>query len=485
MTAVSTRSRRLRAAAFAAILALSATPLLWAAWAEHGVFWPDEVLQTLEQGHRFAFGYGLVPWEFRDGVRSWLVPGAIGVVMKLGAFVHVRSGLGLARLVKTCIALGTLAGGYATMRLAERLGGLAAAVLAGVLFGANPLFVYFGSRCFTDTVSIPFVAFGALMLYADRGRRGAFVAGLLFGFAVVVRTQNGLLVAAALVALVAARRWSKLPAYVGGAAVALALGGLLDWVTWGAPFASIVRYVRYNLHEGANAGWGDEPLSYYGVTYFHAIGWPLVVMGVGALVAMRRAWGLGVLVVVYVGAHELIKLKQARLLLPVLPLLVVMGAVGVAVLLQHLLRRWVRLRWTIIGALSIAVAATGAMKLASATFASMGSAENGPTSAWHFDEPATVMFSHAGQRADACGVVYYSRGWDHTGGFSYLHRDIPLYHSRDAALASFANYFVAPRGAAGIPSTYTIVDSVGPFTLLRRPGTCAPKPAWYSRDSER
>src|SRR5262249_50604539 len=29
--------------------------------------WPDEVFQTSEQGHRLAFGPGLVSWEFREG----------------------------------------------------------------------------------------------------------------------------------------------------------------------------------------------------------------------------------------------------------------------------------------------------------------------------------------------------------------------------------------------------------------------------------
>ncbi|HEY4126052.1 MAG TPA: hypothetical protein VGM36_15625, partial [Rhizomicrobium sp.] len=34
---------------------------------------PDEVFQSLEQGHRLAYGYGLVPWEFDYGARSWLL----------------------------------------------------------------------------------------------------------------------------------------------------------------------------------------------------------------------------------------------------------------------------------------------------------------------------------------------------------------------------------------------------------------------------
>ena len=31
---------------------------------------PDELIQYLEQAHRIVFGYGVVPWEFRDRRRA-------------------------------------------------------------------------------------------------------------------------------------------------------------------------------------------------------------------------------------------------------------------------------------------------------------------------------------------------------------------------------------------------------------------------------
>ena len=39
--------------------------------------WGDEIFQTVEPAHRLVFGYGLVPWEFQLGMRSWLLPGVI------------------------------------------------------------------------------------------------------------------------------------------------------------------------------------------------------------------------------------------------------------------------------------------------------------------------------------------------------------------------------------------------------------------------
>jgi len=41
------------------------------------ISYPDEILQYLEQGHRLAFGYGFVPWEYVYGTRNFLIPGLI------------------------------------------------------------------------------------------------------------------------------------------------------------------------------------------------------------------------------------------------------------------------------------------------------------------------------------------------------------------------------------------------------------------------
>ena len=52
-----------------------------------GIHHPDEDFQMFEQAHRFAFGYGVIPWEFEEGIRSPLPPLAISVLFHLaGAF---------------------------------------------------------------------------------------------------------------------------------------------------------------------------------------------------------------------------------------------------------------------------------------------------------------------------------------------------------------------------------------------------------------
>ena len=45
---------------------------------------PDEVLQYLEPAYRLLTGDGIVTWEYRYGMRSWLLPWLLAGGMALG-----------------------------------------------------------------------------------------------------------------------------------------------------------------------------------------------------------------------------------------------------------------------------------------------------------------------------------------------------------------------------------------------------------------
>src|ERR1700685_3656183 len=70
-----------------AILLLGFALRLGAGLTQVHVLFFDETIQYFEQGHRLAFGSGIVPWEFVDGIRSWLLPGLIALAMSASAWV--------------------------------------------------------------------------------------------------------------------------------------------------------------------------------------------------------------------------------------------------------------------------------------------------------------------------------------------------------------------------------------------------------------
>ena len=80
------REGRLHYALIATIL-LVAVVLRILAFSPYAIHHPDEAVQYLEQAHRLAFGSGLVPWEYRFGMRSWLLPVLLAGPMALGEVI--------------------------------------------------------------------------------------------------------------------------------------------------------------------------------------------------------------------------------------------------------------------------------------------------------------------------------------------------------------------------------------------------------------
>src|SRR5260370_41077903 len=54
----------------------------WLSFHDDGIYWPDEIYQSLEPAHRLVFGYGLIPWEFLQGARSWALPALVAGLLK-------------------------------------------------------------------------------------------------------------------------------------------------------------------------------------------------------------------------------------------------------------------------------------------------------------------------------------------------------------------------------------------------------------------
>src|SRR5258707_1573668 len=87
----------------------------WLSLHDDGIYWPDEIYQSLEPAHRLAFGYGMVAWEFVEGARSWLLPGVLAGLLKVSAQLGLdspRQYLPLVRLLFSALSLLAAFGSY-------------------------------------------------------------------------------------------------------------------------------------------------------------------------------------------------------------------------------------------------------------------------------------------------------------------------------------------------------------------------------------
>src|SRR6202012_5067785 len=72
-----------------------------------GIHNNDEDFQIVEQSHRFAFVYGVIPWEFEEGTRSPLPPLAISGLFRLAGLFGdgPRFYIATARIVLAAVSL--------------------------------------------------------------------------------------------------------------------------------------------------------------------------------------------------------------------------------------------------------------------------------------------------------------------------------------------------------------------------------------------
>jgi phosphatidylinositol glycan class B len=450
------------------VLVVAAGPRLWAALEDGGVFWPDELSQTLEPAHRFAFGWGLMTREFREGSRSWLFPGLIGLVWKGAARVGVHSGETLVSLAKVGMAVVSLAGVWFAMALARRLRGERAAILAGLLLAACPPLVVLGSRCVPECASATLIVLAALLL-VRRGPRDAWKAGALAALSIFLSYPTGLLALGFLLLLLAQQRREEARAYLAAASGTALLGGLLDWPTLGWPFHSFYVFVRANVFEGRMGDAGDTPALFYWQHLASSIGLTYGLLLLGLVFGWRRAAGLVSIVVGYVLVHSCVHQKELRIILPVLPLGVAVAAVGLSRLMDGLGARG---RPTYI--LGIACAAAMAWVVRAPTRGEMGFGASDWV-IWHSGADYFRTIDAASAAPDLCGAIFVDNEPQWTGGYTYLNRPVPIYFDLKPAHLAAANYIVAAKTTRA-PRGWRSVYTDGGDVLFRREGSCAPPP---------
>ena len=472
-------------------------PRAYLAVSDQGMVWADEIFQTLEQAHRLAFGYGLVPWEFRQGARSWILPGILGALMKALAFVGVKTGLGLAVAIKLLFAGLAAATFYPLLRISQALAGLLAAVLLAATAALFPAALIYGSRAMTEVATAPLLAWGIWLLWPFgmgpatknvvtalpmrarwmAGRRLA-LAGALFGLATVLRYQN-LVVLAPILLIVAIRsRWRSALWLALAMGVVLLAGGLLDWATWGKPFQSLVVYIRFNLFEGGANQWGVSKRSFYWEALRATSGPAFVVVLVGFVAGLHRTWQIALPVLVFIVAHSVISHKELRFLYPVLPLFLLCSAVGLGLLLGKLLlsRSW---RRAATAALALLLLFAFGLRSLRVTFSDIGQVMlspeiGGPTSrlVWGAFDERNRLLSVAGTHADICGLAAPGINPYWTGGYTYFHRRLPIVWSESRPDLEAANYVLMAPGRRMTDPRFRPVAERGPYVLFRRDGSC-------------
>lgn len=390
------------------------------------VVWADETFQSVEQALRLLTGRGMTPWEFQIGARSWILPGLAAPLIAAGRALSADPRVAFAFIAALMIALSAV-----NVWSAYVIGAQTGRRLCGVFAAGLAAFwcelVYYSPHLLPDTLS------GALLLAAlavatrpDRDGR-LFWAGVLLGATLVVRVQ--LAPAIGLIGLVTCFQagWLRARWVAAGFVLPVAALGALDWLTWGAPFRSVLVYLRTNT-SGLAEYFGVSPaVAYVGTEKLvWAAATPLIVATVVLGAKRARTTTLAALVILL--TFSAVAHKEQRFVYPALLLMFTVCGIGTVELADEI-RRHVRAR-----AVRAVVPFALALLWVAASLASGFGSTMRPL--WTRDADVLAAFDVVNADTRSCGVGLDYPDWT-KAGLSRLRDDVQLYDAGEAPAGAY------------------------------------------------
>lgn len=400
-----------------AIILLAAVGLRLATLIVPHAFVPDEIFQYLEPAHRLAFGRGVVPWEYREHIRNWLVPLTLAAPMRLGGVIAPDSGLYLLlpRLVLLAVSLLTIT---AAGMIGRRISALHA-LFAMLVAATWAEFVFFSTVALTEPLAACiFLAAAGLLYRREKPTRATLLgAGALLALTCLIRFQYGPAAVALGVAL-SIRQPRQMLWLIAGSLPVLGLSAMVDLLMSDWPFGWLIANLHHNIALGRSSLYGVTGPFFYPAEMASVWGlWltpVLLLAGFGA----RRYPALLLAALTNFAVHDMIAHKEYRFLLLTTMVLVTLAGVGTADAIRWARRHSQPGRWK-----HLPLIAAGGWLAASASVAA-----SGPMRHW-WDQQQNQLSTFAALRdsANACGVAIFGFDWTGSGGYAYLHRPIPLF----------------------------------------------------------
>jgi hypothetical protein len=382
----------------------------------------DEILEVQEPAHRLAYGYGVAAWEWRRGARSWVFPAFLAGVMRSTDWIATGSTgyeAGIV-IVLSLVSLTTIWFGFAW---GKRAGGTEGAIIAAGACAIWYELVYYGPKTLNEVLAAHVLLPGLYLgVYGDRFKenRRMLLAGIFCGLAVALRIQLAPAVAVAAFCFCYSNWRKRVIPLAAGLLLPVLCFGMVDAVTWGHPFQSLIEYFRVHAHElsvpklaSAEVGERLEKIPPW-------IGYPrllLAHLGPVALLiilGIRRSPILAAIALVHLAFHSCFHFGDMRYLYPLMPLEITLAALGVVELIPALnSRRKSPLSPRTIMAGGVAFVAACSCLLV-------------PQIDWYKWSGNLRAFDELSHDSALCGVGVSGIPWFTLGDYAHLHQNVPI-----------------------------------------------------------
>jgi len=427
---------------------------------------PDEVFQYLEQAHRIIFGYGYVPWEYRFGTRSWIMPGFISLWLLLCKFLNLDYSSIYIPLVKAVFSLLSISLIFSAYTIGRNLASERAGRLAAFFTCFWYELIYFSHKPLPDVVSAYFLVAALAFAFMKAGHNRPVLSGFLLALCITIRLQN--LPAVALILLFVLLVWEKRDLVRLGSTfvVTIVFAGYVDFLTWGTFFISYYYNYLFNKVYGVSSLFGVKSFSWY----FQA----LIVTSAGILptflllspIKFRLVWLLFSCALIVLISHSIIPHKEYRFIFSTIPILLAVSAIIVSELALRISVTKQNTFYTVALLGFICISCGG-------LFTKLPYQSRVYPKYLYEVQDHLRASSLLAQEANLYAILDTSQPWYATGGYYYLHRDVPIYYSEhleaisSKTLVDYISHIICPAGTPGIPG-FTFAASVGVLEIRKQ-----------------
>jgi GPI mannosyltransferase 3 len=424
----------------------------------------DEIGQYLDQAHRLVFGYGAETWEYRYGMRNYLIPLFLSGPMALGNLIAPDSTLYLL-LPKIAVALSSLPILWAAFTIGRKISETHAVVaLCAAAFWFE--FIFFAGHILSEPMAVSAILPAAALLITGVNNRGRFfAAGFLFALGAVLRFHYAVPIAIIVFGLCWGQwRERLLPLVIGGLALLLLSAGA-DLAMGLVPFKWIYINIYQNIAQSRAASFGTSgPFGYFAGMrmWWGVIGLALILLLL--LDVRRRDPAYAVLfwaAVVNLLIHSLIGHKEYRFIFLSTSIFVILAAI-------QSVDAWVWLRKRV-PALENRFSIT-ALCLTWIVVSGVLAGVQPMKFRWNANSGAMDLMALAGKTPDICGIAL-DENYYFSGSYTLLHRNIPAY----ITLTDTPRMMSAARpidGSSAFNASIALLDKRKSFAPDYRPLAC-------------
>lgn len=379
------------------------------------IYYPDELYQSLEQAFRLVNGYGLSPWDFVYGLRSFAFPLLLSLPLNLAKMFQVTDPALYHYFPQIFLIFLSLSQIIAAYRMVWHIAhNRRVAQYAAFIIAIWYELIYFSPRALTEMMSLNLFSFAIIALL---GKKPKYMLGAsCITAAIIFRPQLGLI--GCLTAYPLIKKMHHQIRLIMGALIAVIIFGTIDQWYLGHFLSHLMTNITISYGSGISDLFGSRAWWYY-LASLSATSCGIWLLGLPKLKgkAYNLLWYSLITTLIL---HSLIPHKEYRFIIISIPLWICLFTLNFHHVIRHQNNSKKNHLWSIALGIITLISVSGLFN----RLPYQSTAYGQPLL---LSDPNTAVYYRLYHDPHLCAIYDVTRNWVYTPGYYGLNREVPLY----------------------------------------------------------